>query len=112
MGRRNRINRCDNRNSLQPVSEGLKVNADVDGGKQIVIIETPPTSPQFIQVTALMTDQELEQAKKERPDLIFRIPVHMAIEKALLEEPEGESLNGMTLPADVQERWLKDLVKE
>lgn len=103
---------------LSPVStyrpSSVMIDCAPGADKQIIIIETPPTAAKFIQVTALMSDAEIEQAKKERPDLIFRIPDHMVVEHALQDElqgkePEGESLTTMTIPAKDQERWLKDL---
>jgi len=43
--------------------------------RKIYIIETPPTSKVFQQVVWVASEEELAQAKKERPDLIFRLPL-------------------------------------
>jgi len=59
----------------------------------IVIITTPPWVKNKIEVTALMSQAELDEAKQERPDLVFTIPVEK--EEELQVEPV--TVKGMTL---------------
>lgn len=42
--------------------------------RKIYIIETPPTSKEFKQCAWIGSEEELREAKLERPDLIFRDP--------------------------------------
>lgn len=84
--------------------------------KHIVVIETPISTKSFTQVTCLMTDEEFEEAKRERPDLVFTmaadLPVSTDSIDNTVEEPKTESLpalredqgitiTGMTLPHDL-----------
>lgn len=89
--------------------------------RRIVVIQTAPTATRLIQVTELMSEEELAQAKKERPDLIFRyaadlVPVTSSdIEMVRAKEKLGQDIqevlnvsglshSGMTLPVDYHER--------
>lgn len=66
--------------------------------RSIYIIETPPTDKEFKQVAAMLSGLELAQAKKERPDLIFRAPSLDEVksleqeENVIEQEPEQEEL--------------------
>ena len=90
--------------------------------KHIVVIETPPWATRRIQVTDLMSLEELEEAKRERPDLIFTLakdlpekepvsePVSDKSDKPSrfsLENPKGYSIHGMVMPHN-----LEDIVKD
>lgn len=95
--------------------------------RRIVVIQTAPTATRLIQVTELMSEEELQQAKKERPDLIFRYAADLApvtekqIEQTkmqdggLIDKPlrvAGLTHNGMTLPVDYYERLDKIIRQE
>lgn len=67
--------------------------------KKIVVVETPPTMTPFKQVTTLMTDAELEEAKKERPDLIFKLAEELPSQGEVdIENKYGVSVRGMITP--------------
>jgi hypothetical protein len=81
--------------------------------KRIVVIETSPTSKIFKQVTCLMTDEELAEAKLERPDLIFRLKEDLQPEKEpeiVIDESKGISIKGMSLPYNIEDK-LKEILK-
>ena len=86
--------------------------------KRIVLIETPIYQKSFTQVTCEMTDEELEQAKRERPDLVFRLlkdlpislPDKEEVQPSLFDdETRGITVRGMTLPYDFEEQVDKVL---
>ena len=107
MGNRRRELNYRSRTIVGPTSEMILDVEFTDADKMIVIIETPPSMQPFKQVTCLMTQEELDEGKKERPDLIFRIPEDMSVEKTMQQGPmpiEGESVHGMT--EAVLERYL------
>lgn len=82
--------------------------------KRIVVIQTSPTAKYFKQVTCLMNDNELVQAKLERPDLIFRLKEDLKQAEDIpiqeIDESKGISIHGMTLPYNIEER-LKEILK-
>jgi hypothetical protein len=71
--------------------------------KKIIVIETPPTMVPFKQVTTLMTEEELATAKKERPDLIFRLAEELPStgDVQIPEDTYGVSVKGMITPGDL-----------
>lgn len=80
--------------------------------KNLVIIQTPVSSTVFTQVTCLMSDEEFEEAKQERPDLVFmlasELPVEAPKQEPLpvpvgLRDDQGITVTGMTLPANIDE---------
>ena len=85
--------------------------------KDIIIIQTPVSSKTFTQVTCLMDEDELSQAKLERPDLVFirasempeavNIPDPDKPSIRNLDNPLGITIRGMTLPADLEEQLEK-----
>jgi hypothetical protein len=89
--------------------------------KSIVVIRTPIFAKAFTQVTCLMSDGELEEAKSERPDLTFEklIPeldtsvATEVIESQLDKEMEdvnigpGITVRGMVQPFDIEEQAAK-----
>jgi hypothetical protein len=88
--------------------------------KRIVLIETPVFMKSFTQVKCEMTDEELEQAKRERPDLVFRLikdlPISLPekvkeeIQPSLFDdERRGITVRGMTLPYDFEDKVQKVL---
>jgi hypothetical protein len=84
------------------VSTQIKFN----GNKHIVIIQTPVSSKSFTQVTCLMSEEEYEAAKLERPDLVFKLatdldstPEETGTEPQPPEdETKGITITGLTLP--------------
>ena len=77
--------------------------------KNIVVITTPPWALQFISVTDMLTDEELAQARLERPDLIFTLASQLPKEEEIKPVPvedvsKGITVTGMTLPADFEDR--------
>jgi hypothetical protein len=75
----------------------------------IVLIETAPFTKEYVAVQAMMSQEELDIARKERPDLIFTIQQAeveevKAIPDKPLREDQGISINGMTLPYDLDDR--------
>jgi hypothetical protein len=96
----------------------MKTQIKFNGNKNLVVIQTPLSSTTFTQVTCLMTDKELEEAKKERPDLIFRQATDLPTEEpqseaALVPEDEtkGITIRGMTLPHNLDE-MINNLLKD
>ena len=94
--------------------------------KHIVIVSTPVYKKSFTQVTCMMTDQELEDAKLERPDLMFMkandLPVEDSIQEVCeslpdseqlppLTEEQGITVKGMTLPHNLDD-LIVNLFKE
>jgi hypothetical protein len=90
--------------------------------KRIVLIETPVFMKSFTQVKCEMTDEELEQAKRERPDLVFRLikdlPISLPEKEEVKEErppslfddeTRGITVRGMTLPYDFEDKVQKVL---
>lgn len=87
--------------------------------KRIVLIETPVFMKSFTQVKCEMTDEELEQAKKERPDLVFRLIKDLPLEllpkkeertpSIFDDETKGITLHGMSLPHNFEEQVDKIL---
>jgi len=76
--------------------------------KKIVLIENAPTAARFIQVTTLLSDEELERAKLERPDLIFKLQEELPSEGDFVPLDEDESnTTGMMLPHN-----LNDLINQ
>jgi hypothetical protein len=99
--------------------------------KSIIIVQTPVHFKAFTQVTCLMDDDELEQAKKERPDLIFRKAQELPVQEPIpepahgfqtldcepvelkeLTEDQGITVKGMTLPANLDYLIQKVIGKE
>jgi|SRR5580692_952880 hypothetical protein len=92
----------------------MKQRIKFDGNKRMVIIQTPVFSSSFTQVTCLMTEDEYELARTERPDLVFRYASEMeevpegspvGPDLTLVQEPEDETkgitVKGLTLPHDL-----------
>ena len=80
----------------------------------IVLIETAPFVVDRVCIQAMMSQEELELARKERPDLIFTIQQAeveevKAIPDKPLREDQGISIRGMTLPYDLDDRIRKVL---
>lgn len=84
--------------------------------KNIVVIETAPTARVFRQYVDLMSNEELNAARLERPDLVFRV---MSEEEAKEQQQEpipvedtskGISIHGMTLPYNLTEQ-VKSILK-
>jgi hypothetical protein len=74
----------------------------------MVVIQTPVSSKSFTQVTCLMTDEEFEAAKLERPDLIFKLASELPVEDKVKQvvvpeedETKGITVRGMTIPHDI-----------
>lgn len=68
--------------------------------RSIYVISTPPTAVEQISVTALLSDEELKEAKKERPDLIFTPGTELPEAAEVIEEEpvlEPLTVKGMTL---------------
>jgi len=101
----------------------MKTQITFNGNKSLVIIQTSVAAKSFTQVTCLMSDEEFESAKKERPDLIFtkaaempsdgdyipELPVGGIVE----DETKGITVTGMALPHDLEARANKILgIKE
>lgn len=93
--------------------------------KNIVVIKTPITQQGFTQVTCMMSDDELREAKAERPDLIFTLARDMeeavGIETGerepipeipvIEDETKGITVRGMTLPHNL-EYLIDEVLKE
>lgn len=83
--------------------------------KNIVTISTPPWFKDQRVVVDLMSDEELEQAKLERPDLIFTLGKHLPEDTVIdngpsihnLDNPVGFDVNTMTQPVDIEDRINK-----
>lgn len=71
--------------------------------KKIVVIETPPTMTPFRQVTTMMDEEELKQARKERPDLLFKLAEELPSEGEFeeVEDKHGVSVRGMITPGSM-----------
>lgn len=84
--------------------------------KHIVEIKTPPSAKRFVQVTCLMTDEELLEAQLERPDLIFRKcepePVAVQVVPEVEDLDKGITVRGMVMPYDIEEQAAKILNEE
>lgn len=95
--------------------------------KSIIVISTPVSAKAFTQVTVLMDEDELAEAKLERPDLIFQlaadlpaevpgvpgVPVEApAQEGVVLTEEQGITIKGMTLPHNFTELVNKVMEKK
>lgn len=92
--------------------------------KSIIIVQTPVHFKVFTQVTCLMDEDELAQAKKERPDLIFQlasklpdivqeeVESRLPLVEAVEDETKGITVKGMTLPANLDYLINKVLEKE
>lgn len=85
-----------------------------NNNKFLVVIRTAPTVSPFQEITWLCTEEELELAKKERPDLIFtkgeELPPggDVEYEKPVIVKG-GITVRGMTLPYDIEEQAKKIL---
>ena len=99
--------------------------------KHIVTVSTNSltTKPEhFVQVTCLMSDEELSEAQLERPDLVFtklsdevnlntEIAAQAFENNSLPEEVEvdiskGITVRGMVMPYDIEEQAAKILNEE
>lgn len=86
--------------------------------KNIVTISTPPWYKHQIRVVDLLSDEELAQAKLERPDLIFTLgrdlPEEKPVEESVfnLDNPVGFDVTTMAQPVDLEERIDKLLEKK
>ena len=88
--------------------------------RRIIIIQTPATSSTFTQVTCLMSEEELKEAKEERPDLLFTYADELPSAGEFAEpddldwekDPKGITVRGMTMPHDIEEQARKILGEE
>lgn len=78
--------------------------------KSIVVVRTPIFSKAYTQVTCLMSDEELEEAKAERPDLEFeklQEEVQEAKEATSTVDngvAKGITVKGMVMPYDIEDQ--------
>ena len=78
--------------------------------KRIVSVETPPCVLPFRQFIDMLTDEEITQARKERPDLVFRVMADGEVVNQPsgpsimdMDNPKGISVKGMVLPTNLED---------
>ena len=78
------------------------VTSQPDMSRRIIVIQTPRTAKKFMQVAALMNDEELADAIQECPDLIFQVAEEPPSTGELLLEQEKPwiSLRRMMTPGN------------